>query len=110
LSQGNELDPHIVGCINLHAGHGAGVAEVKVSEQIKVKPFWKSTSFWLTIITCIGVVLDKLVAGGVIPNEGWIAIVIGVIGLVTKRGLTENTAIKANALLEANKNQNPPVG
>lgn len=69
--------------------------------EIKVKPFWQSTSFWITIVTIIGLVLDKLVAGGIIPDEGWYAIVAGVIGIVTKRGMTENTVIKANAITAA---------
>lgn len=76
--------------------------------EVKVKPFWQSTSFWMTIITIIGLVLDKLVAGGIIPDEGWYAIVAGVIGIVTKRGMTENTVIKANAIKEAAKTPRDP--
>lgn len=73
------------------------MSEEKV-EEVEVKPFWKSTSFWLSIATVVGILLDKLVADGVIPNEGWAAIVVTVLGLVTKRGLTENAAMKANTL------------
>ena len=76
--------------------------------EIKVKPWWQSTSLWLTIITAIGVVLDKLVAGGVIPNEGWYTIVAAVIGLITKRGLTENAVHKANGMVEAVKHSAKP--
>lgn len=76
--------------------------------EVKVKPFWKSTSFWITIATCAGIVLDKLVVDGVIPNEGWVAIVIAVVGLVTKRGLTENTALKANSMAALAENTKDP--
>jgi len=75
--------------------------------DVKVKPWWQSVSLWITLATVLGIVLDKLVADGVIPSEGWVAIVLAVIGLVTKRGLTENTAIKANALIEAAKKPDP---
>lgn len=75
--------------------------------DVKVKPWWQSVSLWITLATVLGIVLDKLVADGVIPSEGWAAIVLAVIGLVTKRGLTENTAIKANALIEAAKKPDP---
>ena len=75
--------------------------------EIKVKPFYLSVSFWITIATVIGIVLDKLVLDGAIPGEGWVAIVLGVIGLVTKRGLTENAAIKAAGLAEAVTNKDP---
>ena len=70
------------------------------------KPFWQSVSFWMVILSIIGVVLDKLVAGGVLPNEGWVAIISSVIGLLVKRGMVDSATIKANALVEASK-QNP---
>lgn len=76
--------------------------------EVKVKPFWQSVSFWMTIATIISIALDKLIGGGLIPNEGWVAIVASVIGLVVKRGLTENTVIKANALTSAVDPQKPP--
>ena len=69
-----------------------------MAEEVKVKPFWKSTSFWLAMATVIGVLLDKLTSEGIIPNEGWAAIVVTVVGLIAKRGSTENAAIKANTL------------
>ena len=69
--------------------------------EVKVKPFWQSVSFWMTIATIISIAFDKLIAGGIIPNEGWFAIVASVVGLVAKRGLTENVVIKANALTSA---------
>ena len=69
-----------------------------VKAGTEVKPFWQSPSFWLTILACAGVVFDKLVLDGVIPDTGWAAIVIAVVGLVTKRGMTENATIKAKTL------------
>lgn len=70
----------------------------EVIKATEVKPFWKSTSFWLAMLTVVGVLLDKLVAEGVIPDEGWAAIVVTVVGLIAKRGSTENASIKAKAL------------
>lgn len=81
--------------------------EGETKMEIKVKPFWQSVSFWMTIATILGLVLDKLVAGGVLPNEGWVTIAITVVGLITKRGMTENTAIKANALASVDPSKPP---
>lgn len=72
--------------------------------EVIVKPWWTSVSLWLAVLTAIGVVLDQLVLDGLIPNAGWYTIVAAVITLITKRGLTENTAIKANAIVTAAKN------
>lgn len=76
-------------------------------EIVKVKPFWQSVSFWATVVTALGAALDKLVAGGVLPDGTWYAIVATVVVLITKRGMTENTAIKANALAASNPTQPP---
>ena len=76
-------------------------------DPIEVKPWWQSVSLWITVITALGVVLDRLVLDGVIPEGGWYTIVAAVIALITKRGLTENTAIKANALKDAAKTGDP---
>lgn len=77
-----------------------------MNEEVKVKPFWQSVSFWLTVVTCVGIVLDQLVLDGLLPAEGWVAIVLSIIGLVTKRGLTENAAMKASAHLKTSKEDN----
>ena len=69
----------------------------------EVKAWWKSVSLWITVLTVVGLVLDKLALDGLIPNEGWYAIVASIVGLVTKRGLTENTAMRVAGLLEAEK-------
>lgn len=71
--------------------------------EVVVKPWWQSVSLWLTVLTALGVILDKLVLDGVIPDGGWYAIVAGVIALITKRGLTENKAMEASALVSAAK-------
>ena len=68
--------------------------------EVKVKPFWKSVSFWMVIGTILSMAFDKLIAGGILPDEGWAVMVATVLGLVFKRGSTENAAIKANALAE----------
>jgi hypothetical protein len=72
------------------------------------KPFWKSVSFWVVTLTALSVVLDKAIAGGLIPDTGWAAIVSAVIGLVLKRGLVDAATVKAGAIIEASKNANPP--
>jgi len=71
--------------------------------EVAVKPWWTSVSLWITVLTAIGLVFDKLVLDGVIPDAGWATIVAAVIALITKRGMTENTAIKANAIVAAAK-------
>jgi len=80
-------------------------------EPVVVKPWWQSVSLWITVITALGVVLDRLVLDGVIPEGGWYTIVAAVIALITKRGLTENTAIRANttALLAAEASKENPT-
>lgn len=77
--------------------------------MMQVKPWWQSTSFWMVIGTIISMAIDKLIAGGILPDEGWAVVVASVLGLVFKRGSAENTAIKANAVVEAAK-LNPPQG
>jgi hypothetical protein len=73
----------------------------------EVKAWFKSPSNWIVILAIVGVVVDKLIADGVLPNEGWAAIVSLVVGLVLKRGYVESTAIKANAIVAA-ANPTPP--
>jgi len=75
---------------------------------METKPFWQSPSFWMTIATALSLVVDKLIAGGVLPNEGWAAIVALVLGLVAKRGFVEAATVKSNALVEASKPADPP--
>lgn len=83
------------------------MAEVVKAAAGKVKAWYTSVSLWVTVIAGLGLLLDKLALDGVIPNDGWYTIAALVIGLVTKRGLTENAQIKANAMIEATKNGNP---
>lgn len=69
----------------------------------KTKPFWRSVSFWLAICSALAVALEKLITGGVIPNEGWAAILLPILILIGKRGLVESSTVKGNALVEASK-------
>ena len=75
---------------------------------METKPFWQSPSFWLTVVTILSLVVDKLIAGGQLPNEGWAAIVALVLGIIAKRGFVEATTVKANAQIEVAKPPEPP--
>ena len=77
----------------------------------QVKPWWQSPSMWMSILTIIGIIVDKLIAGGVLPNEGWALIVSTVIGTIAKRGLVEASVAKSNALASVAANPpQPPQG
>ena len=66
--------------------------------EIKVKPWWQSVSLWIGVATALVLVVEQLVAQGVLSGESKIALVAMAIGLVLKRGFVESTVIKANAI------------
>jgi hypothetical protein len=66
---------------------------------------------WMTVLTVVGILFDKLIAGGVLPNEGWVLIVSTVIGAIVKRGWVEASVAKSNAMASVVANPpQPPQG
>lgn len=86
-----------------------------MSEPIEVKAWWKSTSTWVAVATIVAVIYES----GLIPADspgykilGVVVAALVALGLIAKRGLIENTTIKANALLAAQPKDppSPPAG
>jgi len=75
--------------------------------DIKVKPWWQSASLWTAVATAVGIVLQQLIVEGHLSDTGIAGVVITAIALITKRGLVEHGAHKANAILAATLASDP---
>lgn len=83
-----------------------------MNEEIKVKPWYLSTSTWVAIATIAATIYES----GLIPESsigykvlGLLVAAFVTVGLIAKRGMVEAATIKANALASASKSasENP---
>lgn len=77
--------------------------------EIKQKPWFKSFSNWIAILAVIVAGLVELMGEGVLPQGGMVAAMLPALLVILKRMSNENTVTRANAMVEAAKqNPSPP--
>lgn len=78
--------------------------------DVKVKPWWQSTSLWVTVATIIMVIYESQLIPADSIGYKILSIVVAAfvaLGLVAKRGYVEAAAIKANTLAAIANKQDP---
>lgn len=77
--------------------------------EIRQKPWFKSFSTWVSIITAILGAIVELTTKDVVPPGTLVASLAPMLLNIAKRWSNENTVMRANAMVEAAKqNPSPP--